>query len=190
MVERVPTLIAGLLLVLVKIGGCLEVAYDGLTSVTTTGYFREYNNPSSPILYYSKNKEFYGIDLKTMPPPSPVLLGDATIKGDFIFPFKGTSSSFAILVKHDSLNTLLTSCSLISGASPPLAAIGSFTISGVNIIKVSFSPTGKIFMIPYNQNGEDDRRRRRRRLLLQGDTNDLCYLSSIDPATGVITTPV
>ena len=101
-----------------------------------------------------------------MPPPSPTLLGDGTIKADFIFPFKGTSSSFSILVKHDSSDTIFSSYSLDTGNTPPLTSIASRTITGVNIIKLSFSPSGKIFMIPYNQNGEDDRRRRR--LLLTG----------------------
>ena len=155
--------------------------------VSPTGYFREYNAPTSPILYYTKSKNIYGIDLTTMPPPAAVLLGDATIKADFIFPFRGTSSSFAILVKHVSSDTLFSGYTLTTGNTPPLAKVNEYTITGVNIIKVSFSPSGKIFMIPYNQNGEDNRRRR---LLLTGGQSDVCYLSSINPATGSVTTPV
>ena len=165
----------------------VETIYDVIPTISSTAYTREYNNPTSPFLYFTLAGVAYRVDQTTIPPPAPVMIGTGTTGGEFVFPFKGTSTTFGVMLRHDSNDSLLKSTSLNMANSPPLSLVNYKVITGIHFIKLSFSPTGKIFLIPFNENGQN---RRRRRLLLNGSTTDLCYLSSINPTTGTVATPV
>ena len=185
---RMPKALQALLITLLAVAHkSVETIYDVTPTISTTAYIREYNNPTSTFLYFTVAGVAYRVDQTTMPPPAPVMIGTGTTGGEFVFPFKGTSTTFGVVLRHDSNDSVLTSTSLNMANNPPLTLVNYKIVLGIHFIKLSFSPTGKIFLIPFNENGLN---RRRRRLLLNGSTTALCYLSSIDPATGVIATPV
>ena len=85
--------------------------------------------------------------------------------------FNTPTKKYMVTIKHDAANSRIRTYSI--GATGPnyLSGKSDLSLNSFHPIKIAYSPTGGVFMLPYWGSAPESTRRR---LLLSGDDTKLC----------------